>query len=76
LEFLEDVCWQLGAMLLDYAERPIDLAIFNGPPLFVEEFKNEMAEDEEEVEGYRMLWTQLGEFASLMGSFPFEQDDL
>jgi hypothetical protein len=75
LEYLEDMCWQLGAIVFDHAERPIDLTIFSGPPLFVEEFTDEMAEDEDEVENYCILWEQLGQFAALMESLPFAEGD-
>lgn len=68
-EYLADMCWEIGSIVFDYAERPLDIGIFAGPPRFVEEYTNEMAEDEEDVEDYITLWTQLGEFVELVASF-------
>ena len=63
---LAAACWEIGAIILDYAERPIDIAIFTGPPRFVEVYANEMADDEDDVVYYRDVWSQLGNFVQLM----------
>jgi hypothetical protein len=73
IDYLVDVCWEVGAMVIDQAERPIDLDIFSGPARFIKEYTDEVAEDEDDVESYQIIWEQLGHFAQLMASF--EQDN-
>ena len=75
LTYLENACWQLGAVVAENAERPLDLTIFTGPVLFVDVFTDEIAEDEQDVEGYQILWEQLGQLYGAMNSMLGSLDD-
>lgn len=68
-EYLADLCWEIGSLLVNYADSPADIKIFTGPPRFVEEYTNEFAEDEEDVENYLIVWQDLGNFVHLVEAF-------
>ncbi len=73
-EFVADICWEIGGMVLDYAERPLDIQIFTGPPLFVEEYAEEVAEDDEDVANYRHIWEQLGQMVQFINEMASDDD--
>jgi hypothetical protein len=62
LDYVEDVLWELGALVMNYADRPLDPMIFTGPVLFADEYAEEWADDEADVEMYKMLWQNLGDY--------------
>jgi len=66
LDYVEDVLWELGAIIMDYADLPLDMAIFTGPPRFVTEYAEGLGEDEADVEMYKILWQNLGDYLNVM----------
>jgi hypothetical protein len=66
LAYIEDLCWEMGVIIMDYAELPFDFALLQGPPLFVKEYKEEWADDKEDVKNYKAMWQHLGEYLDLV----------
>jgi hypothetical protein len=66
LLYMEEVCWEIGSIIMDFADFPLDMMMFQGPPLFVEEYREEWADSEEDVENYKIMWANLGEYVTVV----------
>lgn len=57
-----DLCWCIGAQVLDYGEGEFSPDIFLEEPRYVAEFIEELAEDEAEGAEYEEMWREIGDF--------------